>query len=186
MIDRRTRTLVRGQTLPIRIWSAACSTGQELFSIAILLKELLGDLSCYDIRLLGTDISDRVVAQASYGLYGKFDIERGLTPDKLARYFTPEGPSWRIRDEIRAMATLKTMNLLEPFVFPFKFDIVLCRNVAIYFTEADKIKLFRAIGRAMAQDGALIIGSTESILGLCPEFEAGRYLRSVYYQMHNN
>ena len=75
------------------------------------------------------------------------------------------------------------MNLLEPFAFPAPFDIVFCRNVAIYFTESDKIRLFRNIGKFLAKDGVLIIGSTESITGLCPEFEPKRYLRSVFYQM---
>ena len=86
-------------------------------------------------------------------------------------------------DEIRALATFRIMNLLEPFAFPAPFDIVFCRNVAIYFTESDKIRLFRNIGKFLAKDGVLIIGSTESITGLCPEFEPKRYLRSVFYQM---
>ena len=75
------------------------------------------------------------------------------------------------------------MNLLEPFSFPQKFDIVMCRNVAIYFSEPDKARLFKAISRVMAPDGYLIIGSTETITGLCPEFEPKRYLRSVFYQL---
>jgi chemotaxis protein methyltransferase CheR len=185
LIDRRIKALGNARQIPIRIWSAACSSGQEVYSIGIVLKELLGDLSRWDIRIVGTDISDKVVAQASYGLYNKFELERGMTGDRLAKYFIPQGSDWKIGDEIRALATFKTMNLLEPFVFPYKFDIVLCRNVAIYFGESDKLRLFNAIGRAFATDGVLIIGSTESILGLCPEFEAKRYMRAVFYQKKN-
>jgi chemotaxis protein methyltransferase CheR len=179
LIDRRTRN---GARIPIRIWSAACSTGQEAYSTAIVLKELLGDLNRYDIRILGTDISNKVVAQASYGEYNRHDLERGLAPETLARHFVVSGDKWRIRDEIRALANFRTMNLLEPFSLPGPFDIIFCRNVAIYFTEADKIRLFRNLTRYLARDGCLLIGSTESISGLCPELEPKRYLRAVFYQ----
>jgi len=181
LIDRRTKTGVR--PIPIRIWSAACSTGQEAYSTGIVLKELLGDLRGYDVRILGTDISDRAVAQASYGHFSRQELDRGMSPDKVTRYFELNGDRWKIRDEVRALATFRTMNLLEPFAFPVPFDIIFCRNVAIYFTEPDKVRLFKNIGKYMAKDGCLIIGGTESISGLCPEFEPKRYLRSVFYQL---
>ncbi|HUA97924.1 MAG TPA: protein-glutamate O-methyltransferase CheR [Terracidiphilus sp.] len=179
LIDRRSKS---GGRIPIRIWSAACSTGQEAYSTAIVLKELLGDLNRYDIRILGTDISNKVVAQASYGEYSRLELGRGLPPETVARHFSPSGDRWRIRDEIRAMATFRTMNLLEPFSFPSPFDIIFCRNVAIYFLEADRARLFRNLARCLAGDGGLIIGATESISGVCPELEPRRYLRSVFYQ----
>jgi len=181
LIDRRRKAGLR--VIPLRIWSAACSTGQEAYSIGIVLKEVLGDLSPYDIRILGTDISDRTVAQASYAHFSRLEVERGMPPDKLNRYFVPSGDRFKVRDEVRAMATFRTMNLLEPFSFPAPYDIVFCRNVAIYFTEPDKVRLFRNISRCLARDGSLIIGSTESIAGLCPEFEPKRHLRAVYYQV---
>jgi len=102
--------------------------------------------------------------------------------EALNRHFTQSGERWRVRDEIRAMATFRTKNLLEPFSFPTPFDIVFCRNVAIYFSEADKIRLFRNLTKCLARDGGLIIGATESISGICPELEPKRYLRSVFYQ----
>jgi chemotaxis protein methyltransferase CheR len=179
LIDRRRGAAGR---IPIRIWSAACSTGQEAYSTAILLKELLGDLNRYDIRILGTDISSKVVAQASYAEYNRVEMERGLPPETLQRHFTISGDRWKVRDEIRAMATFRTINLLEPFSFPHPFDVILCRNVAIYFTEANKARLFQNLGRVLARDGSLIIGATESISGLCPELEPKRYLRAVFYQ----
>jgi chemotaxis protein methyltransferase CheR len=179
LMDRRSKSGVR---TPIRIWSAACSTGQEAYSTAIVFKELLVDLTRYDIRILGTDISNKVVAQASYGEYSRLELNRGLAPATLARHFISSGDRWRVRDEIRSLATFRTMNLLEPFSFPSPFDMILCRNVAIYFTEADKARLFRNITRFLAEDGCLIIGSTESITGLCPDLEPKRYLRAVFYQ----
>jgi chemotaxis protein methyltransferase CheR len=180
LIDRRTRSGMR--PIPIRIWSAACSTGQDAYSTAMLLKELLGDLTKFDVRILGTDISSKAVAQASYGEYSRLELERGLPQEMLVRHFTAAGEKRKVRDEIRALATFRTMNLLEPFTFPSPFDIVFCRNVAIYFTETDKVRMFRNIGKSMAKDGCLIIGATESISGLCPEFEPKRYMRTVFYQ----
>lgn len=181
LIDRRRQAGAIGR-VPIRLWSAACSTGQEAYTAAIVLKELLGDLGRYDIRILGTDISDQAVAQASTAHYGKLEMERGMPPDKIARHFTPAGDRWKVRDELRALATFRRLNLLEPLSFPAPFDIIFCRNVAIYFTEADKVRLFQGIGRWLAADGALVIGATESLAGLCPEFEPQRYHRTVFYR----
>ena len=180
LIDRRNKTGLK--PVPIRILSAACSTGQEAFSTAIVLKELIGSFSGYDIRILGLDISDAVIAQAGYAHFSRLEIDRGLTDDKLARHFEPAGERWKVKDELRALATFRKANLLEPLTAPAPFDIIFCRNVAIYFTEPDKIRLFRNLGLTLARDGALIIGSTESITGLCPEFEPLRYQRAVFYQ----
>ncbi len=180
LIDRRKKAGLR--LVPIRIWSAACSTGQEAYSTGIVLKELLVDANSYDVRIIGTDISDKAVAQASYGHYSRLELERGMPGEKIDRYFLRNGERWKVRDDIRGMATFRTMNLLQAFSFPAPFDIIFCRNVAIYFTEPDKIRLFQSLGRCLARDGALIIGSTESLTGLCPEFEPKRHLRSVFYQ----
>ncbi len=179
LIERRQRAGLK--PVPIRILSAACSTGQEVYTIAIVLKELLGDFRGYDIRLLGLDISDAAIAQASYAHYSRHELDRGLTPEKLARYFQPVGDRFKVRDELRALATFRRANLLEPIVSPTPFDVILCRNVAIYFTEPDKIRLFRNLSRVMASDGVLIIGATETIGGLCPDLVAQRYGRAVYY-----
>ena len=183
LVDARGRQLGKGRPMTLRIWSAASSTGQKVYSTAIVCKETLVDMNKFDVRILGTDISDKVIAQASYGKYTKLELDRGLTPDKLNAYFQPDGPDFKVRDPIRALTTFKTINLLEPFSFPTKFDIIFCRNVAIYFSDADKRKLFDNISRVIAADGYLIIGSTESITGICPRFEAKRHMRSVFYQL---
>jgi chemotaxis protein methyltransferase CheR len=167
---------------PLRIWSAASSTGQEIYSIAIILKELLNDTSKYSIKLLGTDISDSAVKQASIGKYNKFEIERGLARDKLNKYFTMSGGFWKVKDELRAMANFRKLNLMLPFTALGKFDIVFCRNVAIYFTLEDRKKLFSKIADILEPDGYLIIGSTESLTGICPRFVPRRHLRSIFYK----
>ena len=182
LVDRRSAAEGQKKTR-LRIWSAACSTGQEVYSIAISLLETFGDLRDYEITLLGTDISDEAVAKASYGMYGKFEIERGLPKKILQRYFTPAAGGWRIKDEIRSLAVFKKFNLMDSYAGLGSFDIVFCRNVAIYFTDADKRKLFQKLGQVLARDGYLIIGGSESLGGIAPQFQAQNYLRGVYYQL---
>ncbi len=166
----------------IKIWSAASSTGQELYSIAIVIKELLKQNSSYAFTLLGTDISDAAVAQASYGKYNRFEIERGLDKRLLQKHFTLFGDTWKIKDELRAMVSFKKLNLMQPFTTLGKFDIIFCRNVAIYFTMSDRKKLFTKLADSLADDGFLVIGSTESLTGVCPRFVPKRHLRSIFYQ----
>ncbi len=179
LIDRRART----GSARIRIWSAACSTGQEIYSIAILLKELLGDPEKYGVRLLGTDISDDAVARASRGWYNTTEIGRGLSEPLRDKYFVQARNGWQIRDEIRAMASFRHQNLMHDLSPLGRFEIVFCRNVAIYFTNPDKISLFQRIERALEPGGYLLVGAMESLTGLCPQFESKRHLRSVYYQV---
>src|SRR5581483_11003706 len=105
-------------------WSAACSTGQELYSIAILLRELLGDPDRYGVRLMGTDISDDAVARASRGLYSSIEISRGLNEVQRGKYFTAVGGNWQIRDEIRAMASFRKLNLMSDFSNLGRFDLI--------------------------------------------------------------
>jgi chemotaxis protein methyltransferase CheR len=184
LIDvRRKKTFGSEAPIPLRIWSAACSTGQEVYSIAIVLKETLGDLGRYTLRLLGTDISNRAVAQASRGVYNKIEIERGLSGAKLGRYFLPHDSGWKIKDEIRGMASFSTLNLMEDFPSLGRFDIIFCRNVAIYFNDQDKAKLYKRLASTLEPDGYLIIGATESLTGISSLFVPQRHLRSVYYQL---
>jgi chemotaxis protein methyltransferase CheR len=183
LIDRRTEKSSGRLPIPIRIWSAACSTGQEVYSIAMVLRELLPDLKKYNIKLIATDISDAAIAQASYGRYNKFEIERGLSKDKLQKYFIPNGGNWKICDEIRAMVSFDKRNILQPFIGIGKLDIIFCRNVAIYFKTEERKKLFEKIVHVLEPDGYLIIGSTESLNDINPMFESKRYLRTIYYQL---
>ncbi len=182
MIDLRAPSSPRLKT-NIKIWSAASSTGQELYSVAMTIRDLLGSqLDSYNFRLLGTDISDSVVKQASYGKYNKFEIERGLPKPTLQKHFTLFGDSWKVKDELRGMVNFRKLNLMLPFTGLGKHDIILCRNVAIYFTLQDRKILFNKLADCLADDGYLIIGSTESLTGVCPRFVPKRHLRSIFYQ----
>jgi chemotaxis protein methyltransferase CheR len=184
LIDKRNTASQGKQPVKIRIWSAASSTGQEIYSIAIVLKELYLEPPQYDIKLLGTDISNDAIAKASYGRYNKFEVARGLTPSRLKKYFNKDGDDyWKIKDEIRAAAGFKKMNLMESFSEVGPFDIIFCRNVAIYFTPEDKQKLYEKIAGALAPDGYLLIGSTESLSNETTLFTPQKYLKSFFYQL---
>lgn len=182
LIDRRNRTARPGQPVPLRIWSAACSTGQEVYSIGIVIRELIGNSPQYQPQILGTDISDQALKRASYGVFTRMEMERGMNPAYLQKWFIPQADQYKIRDEVRALATFRPINLLEPLIFPYRFDIIFCRNVAIYFSEKDKVSLFDRMAQVLVPDGALIIGSTESITGITTRFAPHRHLRAVYYQ----
>ena len=166
IIDRRAKS---GQAVtPIRIWSAACSTGQEIYSIAIVLRELLGDLRGYNVRLLGTDISDQAVARASEAIFSQIEIDRGLTAAARDKSFVAHPKGWKIRDEIRAMVSFRKLNLMDDFSSLGNFDIIFCRNVAIYFNERDRASLFNRIEQRMDGNGYLVIGSMESLSTISP------------------
>jgi chemotaxis protein methyltransferase CheR len=184
LIDKRSKKRFGKPT--IRLWSAANSTGQEIYSIAMTLLEMGVTPKDYNIKLFGTDISDAAIAQASYGLYNKFEVARGLEPSRLNRYFDPHGDKYKIKDELRAMAQFKKMNLMRPFMGVGKFDIVLCRNVMIYFTSKDRRKIYANIAKVLEPDGYLLIGSTESLVNDTDLFVSNKYLNSVFYQFKTN
>lgn len=184
LIDKR--TIRHSAAKPtIRLWSAANSTGQEIYSIAMTLLEMGVTMDKYNIKLFGTDISDAAIAYASYGLYNKFEVARGLDPRRLTRYFDQKEDRYKIRDEIRVMAQFKKMNLMRPFIGLGKFDIILCRNVMIYFTSEDRRKIYQSISKVLEPDGYLLIGATESLANDTDLFVSKKYLNSVFYQFKN-
>lgn len=185
LIDRRQK-LYKSKQIPLRILSAACSSGQEVYSIAITLLEEIPFINNYDISILGVDISDEILAKASYGKYGKFEVERGLSPAFRNKYFHKQDDGWRINDQVRVMANFKKVNLLENFKGIGVFDIIFCRNVAIYFKQQDKMKLFKTLANILEPDGALIVGGSESLTGVAPDFKVNHYNKSIYYTLHDS
>lgn len=168
----------------LKIWSAACSSGQEAYSIAILLHELLPDISRWNIQIVGTDISDAAIKDASYGKYNAFAIQRGMSREYLDKYFVREDNLWKVKDEVRFLTTFKKMNLLEPDIsFRGPFDIIFCRNVAIYFKMEDKKKLFQYIQKQLDPKGYLYVGSSESLMQIAPQFKTQRHMNSYYYTL---
>ena len=168
----------------LRIWSAACATGQEVYSVAMVIAELLGQaVSRWNIKITGTDISDAAISRASQGLYSKYELERGLPPHLLGKYFETRGESFKIRDDLRAMAFFQKINLLTPPAGLGPFDVIFCRNVAIYFSQENRCRLFQQIARHLSPGGILIIGSTESLLGVSDSFTRHEHHNTVYFQL---
>lgn len=185
LIDRRMRARTSG-SIPIRIWSAASSSGQELYSVAILLQQLLAGMNGFTLRLIGTDISDEAVIAASRGEFRKHEIERGLPPNLLPKFFSPTSTGWRVHDSLRAMVSFKRFNLMQDLTPLGLFDVILCRNVAIYFDEATKVKLFQRLAKQMDPEGALIIGSMENLPLGVTEYRTERHMNASIYKLANS
>jgi chemotaxis protein methyltransferase CheR len=166
----------------IRIWSAACSTGQEVYSIAMALNECLPDISSWDVKIVGMDISDAAIKYASMGRYAKHEIQRGMKPDLLRKYFHEEPDRWRVKDELRYLASFQKRNLLEPFTDLGLFDVIFCRNVAIYFDYKTKCDLFQRLSKQLIANGYMFVGSSESLSDLGKHFTPQHHCRAVYYQ----
>ncbi|MCK0207939.1 protein-glutamate O-methyltransferase CheR [Starkeya koreensis] len=158
---------------PLRIWCAASSTGQEPYSLAMLLKENEPLLAGRRVEIVATDLSSEVVARAREGLYSQFEVQRGLPVHYLLRHFSQEGQMWRIAPALRAMVRFSTLNLLHPFGHLGTFDIVFCRNVLIYFDAPTKADVLARVAAVMSTDGYLVLGGAETVLGLSADFTAG-------------
>lgn len=154
------------QTRSLRIWSAACSTGQEIYSIAMMLDELAGCLAGYTVELIATDISNDVIRKAAKGAFNQFEVQRGLPSPLLLKHFIRQGEDWIISERIRRMVRFKQQNLLGDFAALGRFDVVLCRNVLIYFDPPTRTSILERIGRQMNPEGVLVVGSSESMAGL--------------------
>ena len=170
----------RAASRELRIWSAACSSGQEPYSIAIILDEMKDRLAGWRIDLLATDLSTEMIARSRAGLYSHFEVQRGLPVQYLMKYFEKQGDGWVIAPALRKAVDFRPFNLLdEPAGFG-TFDIVLCRNVLIYFDVPDKTKILDRIARHLAPDGALFLGGAETALGITNTLVARQDLTGVF------
>ncbi|MEA3286991.1 MAG: protein-glutamate O-methyltransferase CheR [Candidatus Marinimicrobia bacterium] len=167
----------------LSIWSAACSTGQEIYSVGMVLKEIIPDISRWQITLRGTDISDAAVLQASGGRYSKVEVERGMAPAQIQKYFNQEGNQWKVKDDLRAMVQFRKGNLLQPILGMPKFDIVLARNVAIYFSMDNRKIMYSQLANQLKPGGALMIGASESLMGISDRFQQQNYMNSIFYAL---
>ena len=163
----------RAQEKRLRIWCAACSTGQEPFTLAMMLDEHARSLDGWRIEILATDFSREMIASAQAGLFSAFEVQRGLPISYLLRYFEQvDERTWRIRDRIQRRVRFMEHNLLDDMAALGRFDLIFCRNVLIYFDVATKRSVLARLAPTLAADGALVLGSAETVIGLCPEFEA--------------
>jgi chemotaxis protein methyltransferase CheR len=173
-------TAARGRERRLRIWCAAASTGQEPYSLAMILKEMKEKISGWRIEILGTDLSTEVLEKARAGIYSQFEVQRGLPIHMLVKYFTQTGDTWQIAPEIRAMVAYRPLNLLTDFASLGGFDVVFCRNVLIYFDQETKIGVLNRIAKSLAPDGYLVLGAAETVVGLTDAFKPVADKRGLY------
>jgi chemotaxis protein methyltransferase CheR len=164
----------------LRIWCAAASTGQEPYSIAMLLDEASVRLSGWQIEILATDLSTEALEKARAGLYSQFEVQRGLPIRLLLKHFVQVGGQWRIAPQIRSMVQFRPLNLVTDFGSLGAFDVIYCRNVLIYFDSATKADVLRRLAEVMAPDGALLLGAAETVIGLTDAFTPDVDHRGLY------
>jgi chemotaxis protein methyltransferase CheR len=163
-----------------RIWSAACSSGQEPYTLAMLLKENAAKLAGWRIEIIATDLSKEILAKAEAGTYSQFEVQRGLPIALLVKYFKQVGERWQISEEIRKMVKFKSFNLLTSPAALGRFDVVFCRNVLIYFDPPTKGQVLAGIADLMPDDGFLYLGGAETVLGTSDRFQLMPGQRGVY------
>lgn len=170
----------------VRIWSAACSTGQEPYSISMIIQEYLqtrpGSLA-NNFQIVATDISPTVLAVARSGRYDSLALSRGLSPERKERFFIKEGDGWQVKDEIRRRVQFTEMNLMNNYTSLGKFDIIFCRNVLIYFSTELKREILRRMVAQLTPGGYLFLGSTETLANYSDAFETVRFEGGIVYQL---
>lgn len=164
----------------IRIWCAACSSGQEPYSLAMILNEEKAKLQGWRIEIIGTDISKEILQKAKDGRYSQFEVQRGLPINLLVKYFDKQDDTWLISREICSMVNYKYWNLLDDIKPLGIFDVIFCRNVLIYFDHPTKSKVLAKIANQVASDGFLYLGGAETVLGVSNRFKPVPGQRGVY------
>ncbi|GLH81593.1 chemotaxis protein methyltransferase [Bradyrhizobium sp. SSBR45G] len=170
----------RANRRSIRIWCAACSTGQEPYSLAMSLKEMSAALAGWRVEIIATDLSQEVLEKSKAGLYSQFEVQRGLPIQLLVKYFKQAGELWQINSDVRGMVQHRQLNLLHDFSQLGTFDVVFCRNVLIYFDQDTKINIFGRIAKLMEPDGFLVLGAAETVVGLTDVFKPLADRRGLY------
>ena len=164
----------------LRIWCAGCSTGQEVYSLAMHFADDRTQWAGWKIEITGTDISQTVLDKARSGRYTQFEIQRGLSVTHMLRYFTQDGESWIMKPEIRDMVQFRSDNIMRPTGKAGEYDMVLCRNVLLYFSPETRHIAFSRLARSIRPDGYLMLGAAETVIGQTTNFVADQEIRGVY------
>jgi chemotaxis protein methyltransferase CheR len=163
----------------LRIWSAASSTGQEPYSIAMCVKEFAA-LEGWRVEIVATDLSQGVLEKSRAGIFSQFEVQRGLPIQMLVKYFTQVGDLWQLNADIRGMVQHRQLNLLQDFSHLGIFDVIFCRNVLIYFDQDTKVGIFDRLSKVIEPDGVLALGAAESIVGISDAFKPYPERRGLY------
>ena len=169
----------------LTIWSAGCSSGQESYSIAMLLLENFPTLATWKISIVGTDLSEQVLARAREATFKQMDVNRGLPARLLIKYFTKVGLHWRLNPEVRRLVEFRQLNLIDPWSFLPKPDIVFLRNVLIYFDVQTKRLILDRVRQTIARDGVLFLGAAETTLNVATGWERVATDKHSYYQVQS-
>ena len=164
----------------IRIWCAACSSGQEPYSLAMVFDENPQLLGGRPYEIVATDICNKVLEKAKTGLYSQFEVQRGLPVTRLVKYFQKAGDMWQISPVLKQHIRFQRFNLMESFVGLGKFDVVFCRNVLIYFDQQQKTDILNRIAGQMAGDGYLMLGASESVIGCTDRYRLVNGRRGLF------
>jgi chemotaxis protein methyltransferase CheR len=170
----------------LTIWCAAASTGQEPYSVAMLLREHFPVLTSWKLTFIATDLSTQVLAKARSGRYGQLEVNRGLPAPLLVKYFTKDGTEWVVKEELRNMIDYRELNLIETWPALPVLDLVMIRNVLIYFDVPTKKKILGNIRQRMAPHGYLMLGGAETTLGIDEQFERVQIDKGVAYRQAGN
>lgn len=173
----------RGASRTLRVWCGACATGQEPYSLAMLLKENFPLLAGWAVSILCTDLCRDVLARAKTGAYTQLEVNRGLPASLLVKYFARQGELWQIRDDLRARLQFQELNLARPFPPLARFDLVMLRNVLIYFDLETKRAILGRIRRVLAPDGVLFLGAAETTLNVDDAYESVSVGKTVCYRL---
>ncbi len=165
----------------LRIWSAAASTGQEAYSVAMSLLE--AGFKPGQVEIVGTDLSEQVLERARAGKYVQFEVSRGLPIALLMKYFTKVGLDWQVKPELRTMVRFERLDLRGSFAGIGACDLVLCRNVLIYFDSATKQQILASVARNLVPGGMLVLGCAETLIGMDHRFERKLYGQSTFYSV---
>ena len=173
----------RAKEKSLSIWSNACSSGQEPYTIAMLITEHFPMLKDWKVRIISSDLSSQILDRARLGVFNQTEVNRGLPMSFLLKYFTKNGSQWKIRDDIRKMVEFRELNLVEPFptLLP-AMDIVFLRNVLIYFSSSTKSEILKKVHKVMQKDSYLFLGGSETTMNLNVSFEREQFGTAVGYR----
>lgn len=172
----------RSKERTLNIWSNACSSGQEIYTIAMLLKENFPELAGWKVRLVASDLSSKILDKAKSGVFTQTEVNRGLPMPLLIKYFAKKGIQWQIKDEIRSMVEFRSINLIEPFPAAMnRMDIVFLRNVLIYFSPETKTGILNKVRTSLRPDGYLFLGGAETTMNLNVQFERRQIGPAISY-----
>ncbi len=170
----------RSEQKKVRIWCAACSSGQEPYSLAMLLDEMAAKIPGWNIEIMATDLCTKTLNKAQSGIYSQFEIQRGLPIQYLVRYFEQKQEKWYIDEKLKQWINFKYFNLLDSLTTLGRFDVVFCRNILIYFDTETKTRVLGRIADILPNDGYLFLGSTETVIGITDRFQPNAQHRGLY------